>query len=341
MAASKTISVPKTIECEEVVLSLSVHPNEDVVACGQIDGNVLLYSFSLEENKKTLTLSHHKKSCRAVVFSEDGQSLCTVSKDKSIQVVDVNTGTVKFRFKKAHESPIYSLLVISENILATGDDDGQLKVWDLRKDKAIMEMKESEDFISDMVIDNDKKILLATSGDGTLSAFNIRRRRFDLQSENMNSEMLSMSVCKRGRKVVCGTGDGIMNIFNWSEWGNISDRFPGHPLSIDCMVPITEDVLCTGSLDGIIRAVHVLPNRFLGVIGEHEDNPIESLAVSNDGSLLLSSSHDQKIKFWNVSDIDQIEVDPREKVKRGKTKHKKLNTTGAVQDDFFANLVGD
>ena len=56
-----------------------------------------------------------------------------------------------------------------------------------------------------------------------------------------------------GRKVVCGTGDGILNLFSWGEWGDISDRFPGHPLSIDSCVAVSDSVVCTGSMDGIIR----------------------------------------------------------------------------------------
>lgn len=56
-----------------------------------------------------------------------------------------------------------------------------------------------------------------------------------------------------GRKAVCGTGDGILNLFSWGEWGDISDRFPGHPLSIDSCVAVSDNVVCTGSMDGIIR----------------------------------------------------------------------------------------
>ncbi len=63
---------------------------------------------------------------------------------------------------------------------------------------------------------------------------------------------------QRQQKVVCGSGDGTLNIFNWNEFGNISDRFPGHPDSIDCMVAITEDIVCTGSMDGVIRLVQLL-----------------------------------------------------------------------------------
>lgn len=57
---------------------------------------------------------------------------------------------------------------------------------------------------------------------------------------------------------MCGTGDGILNLFSWGEWGDISDRFPGHPLSIDSCVAVSENVVCTGSMDGVIRYMYAL-----------------------------------------------------------------------------------
>ena len=49
------------------------------------------------------------------------------------------------------------------------------------------------------------------------------------------------------------------------------------------------------------RVVSIHPNQFLGVIGEHEDFPIERLAYSRDKKYLASCSHDNTVKFWNVS----------------------------------------
>ena len=65
--------------------------------------------------------------------------------------------------------------------------------------------------------------------------------------------MLWLICCQNGAKVVCGTEEGVLDIFNWGEWGNISDRFPGHPMSVDAIVPLSESVVCTGASDGIIR----------------------------------------------------------------------------------------
>ena len=59
--------------------------------------------------------------------------------------------------------------------------------------------------------------------------------------------------CQNGAKVVCGSEEGVLDIFNWGEWGNISDRFPGHPMSVDAIVPLTDSLVCTGASDGVIR----------------------------------------------------------------------------------------
>lgn len=45
----------------------------------------------------------HKKSIRAVGFTPDGESIITVSKDKSIKLRSVETGKMMAKYKKAHE----------------------------------------------------------------------------------------------------------------------------------------------------------------------------------------------------------------------------------------------
>jgi len=58
--------------------------------------------------------------------------------------------------------PVNALLLVDENIFATGDDEGTLKVWDLRKGTSFMDLKHHEDYISDIAIDQAKKTLLTS-----------------------------------------------------------------------------------------------------------------------------------------------------------------------------------
>lgn len=57
---------------------------------------------------------------------------------------------------------------------------------------------------------------------------------------------------------MCGILEGVINIFNWGEWGNISDRFLGYFLLIDCMVLIIRDIVCIGFSDGIVRYIEFI-----------------------------------------------------------------------------------
>lgn len=55
--------------------------------------------------------------------------------------------------------------------------------------------------------------------------------------------------------MVCGDGEGTLMIYNWGLWGDITDRYPCHPQSVDCMVPLNDSVVCTGCMDGMIRYI--------------------------------------------------------------------------------------
>lgn len=58
--------------------------------------------------------------------------------------------------------PINALLLVDENVIATGDDEGTLKVWDMRKSTSFMSLKPHEDYISDIAADPEKRTLLAS-----------------------------------------------------------------------------------------------------------------------------------------------------------------------------------
>ncbi|XP_028401663.1 WD repeat-containing protein 55-like [Dendronephthya gigantea] len=319
------------IEFPSQVFDLSFHPNRNVIASGQINGEVNVHSFGKDGNTLLMELKHHKKACRAVQFSTDGLYLTTASKDKTIQAVDMNTGSICRVVRKAHESPINCLKILNQYLLATGDDNGGVKFWDTRTSSSVGEFSENEDYISGMECDKDNRTLLAASGDGTLSVYNIRRKRFEARSENQENELLSLAVVKNGSKVICGTSDGVLHIFTWDQWSDINDRLPGHPMSVDACVTLTEDIICTGSMDGIIRAVSILPNRFVGVVGEHGEFPIEQISLSPDKNILASCSHDQKIKFWDVKHFK--EMTSSEDIPKT-TKSKKSSET----ENFFEDL---
>nr|XP_027324174.2 WD repeat-containing protein 55 isoform X1 [Anas platyrhynchos] len=340
-AAPRIRDTPEDISLEAAANAIALHPARALLAAGDVDGDVYLYGYSClpGDTQQLWSSGHHLKSCRDVAFSPDGQRLLTVSKDKAIHILTVEDGRLETRIAKAHSAALNCVLPIDQHLLATGDDGGELKVWDLRKGEAILESRQHEEYISAMAVDGNKKILLTASGDGTMGVFNIKRRRFELLSEPQNGDLTSVALLKRGKKVACGCSEGTIYLFNWNGFGATSDRFALRAESVDCMVPITESIVCTGSLDGVIRAVNILPNRVLGCVGQHLGEPIEQLAVTPDGQLLASCAHDQKVKFWDISSLGSMVVDEyRKKKKRGGPLKALTSKAPGSGEDFFADL---
>ncbi|XP_041634781.1 WD repeat-containing protein 55 [Cheilinus undulatus] len=339
--APRIRDTPQDIRLEAIANTVALHPSRDVLVVGDVDGDVYAYSYSCTEgaNKELWSSGHHMKSCRQVRFSSDGLKLYSVSKDKAVHLLDAERGQLVTRIRGAHEAPINSLLLVDENILATGDDKGTLKVWDMRKGTAIMDLKHHEDYISDIAVDQAKRILLTASGDGTMGVFNIKRRRFDLLSEFQSGDLTSVAIMKRGKKVVCGSSEGTIYIFNWNGFGATSDRFALKAESVECIVPVTDSIMCTASMDGYIRAVNLLPNRVIGCIGQHVGEPIEELATSWDSRFLASSAHDQLIKFWDISSLPSQTVNEYRKRKKKDGRMKSLTKKAHGDNDFFSGLV--
>ncbi|KAF9101221.1 hypothetical protein BGX27_011562 [Mortierella sp. AM989] len=293
---------PDTLTYKSTVFDFAFHPTQNIIATGLITGhiNCVKYVPGSGNNESLWNVRPSKKSCRGLAFSHDGAGLFTVSKDGAIGALDVNTGNVLIKKPDAHDQPINAVKLLTENILATGDDSGTIKLWDVRTGSETMQYSDHDDFISDFDFDADSKTMVASSGQGTISVYDIRKSTMLAMSANQDDELLSICIVKDRRKVVVGSQEGVLNIYSWGDWGDCTDRFIGHPNSIDTICKIDEDTVATGSSDGIIRVIDILPNKFQGIVGEHEDFPIECIRLSHDKTYLASCSHDDTVRFWDV-----------------------------------------
>ncbi|XP_011882894.1 PREDICTED: WD repeat-containing protein 55 homolog isoform X2 [Vollenhovia emeryi] len=329
---------PPSITLEDMITDICFHPKENTIAVASITGDVLFYNN--EETNLVSTVELHLKACRDIEFSEDGQSLFSTGKDLCIAITDVETRKLIRVYEGVHEQPIYTMTIINEHVFATGDDDGVVKLWDLRRheNEPIFSIKEAEHYISAMITNRDAKYLVCASGDG-LTTINIPERKLHVQSEEHDDDLTCLGLFKCESKLLSASNKGKMYVYNWGEFGLHSDEFPSvTKKAINCMIPITENVVITGDEDGTVRATSLFPHHQLGVVGQH-DSSVEALDINNDGTLIASSSHDNDIKFWNVQYFETLNVnEPKKGGKRKWLEHNLPSSQVNNRSDFFAEL---
>ncbi|KAJ7944022.1 WD repeat-containing protein 55 [Quillaja saponaria] len=347
------------INLGKLAFDIDFHPSDKLVAAGLISGDIHLYRYSTDSQPQRLLEVHaHSESCRAVRFINDGRAILTGSPDCSILATDVETGSTIARLDNAHEDAVNRLINLTELTVASGDDGGCIKVWDTRQRSCSNSFDVHEDYVSDMTFASDAMKLLGTSGDGTLSVCNLRTNKVQAQSEFSEDELLSIVIMKNGRKVVCGSQTGTLLLYSWGCFKDCSDRFIDlSPNSVDAMLKLDEDRIITGSENGLINLIGILPNRVIQPIAEHSEYPVERLAFSHDRKFLGSISHDHLLKLWNMDDIlqgpgsaqkneagvdsdsDEMDLDVHPRKNKG-TKRKGSSNGHALSSSntFFADL---
>ncbi|KAG4918333.1 hypothetical protein JHK82_055789 [Glycine max] len=280
-----------------------------------------------------LEVHAHTESCRAARFINGGRAILTGSPDCLILATDVETGSTIARLDDAHEAAINRLINLTESTVASGDDEGCIKVWDIRERSCCNSFNSHEDYISDITFVSDAMKLLATSGDGTLSVCNLRRNKVQAQSEFSEDELLSVVLMKNGRKVVCGSQTGIILLYSWGCFKDCSDRFTD---------------LSSNSIDAMLK-VNQYHNMIISA----------SAAFSHDRKFLGSISHDQMLKLWDLdnilqgsgntqsneagavdSDDDEMDLDDDPSKNSKGNKRKNANNGNALggSNNFFADL---
>lgn len=342
--------VPAPIQVPSHVFDVAFHPTTPVLlASCHVTGRVLLWKLDEASNafQREATLKHHKQSCRALRFFEDGTKLVTASADRTCAVVNTD-GSVIWRThadtEGAHEESVNALHILNETTIASGDDDGCIKVWDIRAsgDAPAITFHEYDEFVSDIThsAEHHPNYIITTTGD-CLGQFDIRMPHLEAMSDPQEGDLLCCRIVRNGSKVLCGTGhDGSMSLFSWGNFGDLDDRLVGHGVSVDCIVPFptpwddcaSAEVVVTGAGDGLIRLVSLFPNKIIGTLGTHadEESSIDVLALNPSASLLVSGSHDNMLRFHSTAHVHTM---VQEFFKTGGRRE-----VVAAPTDFFSDL---
>ncbi|AIO02614.1 hypothetical protein LPMP_354830 [Leishmania panamensis] len=175
-----------------------------------------------------------------------------------------------------HKHGISSINVCDENLIATGDDDGLIVVWDMRVRNPVYNYHEHGDYVSQLCYFTDAQELVSSSGDTCLGVYDMRAgkiRDFSVRRKDelncfafINSSGISNATFIPS--IVCGTPHGGLPIWKYGSWARPYDVMDHHPAECEAIISFhgestafNHNLILTGACDGLIRVLQMYPVR--------------------------------------------------------------------------------
>jgi WD40 repeat protein/tRNA A-37 threonylcarbamoyl transferase component Bud32 len=205
-----------------------------------------------------------------------------------------------------HAGPIRALAIHPQGtILASGDEDGVLKLWNLNKQREIATLAAHERGVLALAIGPEGEKLVSASQDQTLKLWSVSRQQV-VASQTEPERLHSIAIRPDG--MLLATGSEAGNVKLWDLSGGLEQSLAtlrGHSSLIFTLAFSTDgQILASGSADNTVKLWDLDTQSEL-VTFEHSSK-VQSVAFSPNGRLLASASADGIVKLWNLEEQHEI-----------------------------------
>ncbi|GAA5907804.1 snoRNA-binding rRNA-processing protein PWP2 [Sporobolomyces salmoneus] len=322
------------------VTSTTFHPRSNLLVVGFSNGVFGLWEMPSFTSVHTLSISQEKIT--SVAINETGEWLAFgASKLGQLLVWEWQSESYVLK-QQGHFYDMNTLSFSADGqLVATGGDDGKLKVWNSSTGFCFVTFEDHSSAISTVEFAKQGQVVFSASLDGTVRAFDlIRYRNFRTFTTPNPVQFNSLAVDPSGEIVVAGgTGDGF-EIYMWStQTGKLIDVLSGHegPVSSLAFSPLG-DRLVSSSWDKSIRVWDVY-GRSSTVEPFRLNADALALAFRPDGKEVAVSTLDGQIALWDLKDaVQRTLIEGRKDVSGGRKADDRVTAQNNSSGKSFNSL---
>eukprot|EP00300_Choanocystis_sp_HF-7_P024392 c25834_g1_i1.p1 GENE.c25834_g1_i1~~c25834_g1_i1.p1 ORF type:complete len:310 (+),score=60.00 c25834_g1_i1:28-957(+) len=161
---------------DSMVMSIAYSPNGQLLACGTMDGSVVVFDAS--SGAELVKIPAHHGSVRSLCFTADSSTLLTASDDLHVKLFDVRgSGNLMGNLMgscSGHASMVLCVACSQDGTLfATGSSDNTVKIWDLAEQTCIHTCTEHTDQVWGVAFNADGTRLASVSDDKTINIYSV------------------------------------------------------------------------------------------------------------------------------------------------------------------------
>jgi len=322
------------------VVCTTFHSPSSLLVVGFSTGIFGLWEMPAFTNLHTLSISQEKIS--SVAINTSGEWLAFGAKKLGQLLVWEWQSESYILKQQGHYFDVNTLSYASDGqTVATGGDDGKVKIWSTYSGFCFVTFSEHTAPISTVAFAKQGKVLFSASLDGTVRAFDlIRYRNFRTFTSPFPVQFSSLAVDPSGEVVAAGSTDSF-EVFLWSvQTGKLLDILTGHegPVSSLAFSPSGANQLASASWDKTIRVWNVY-GRSRAVEPFQLTSDVLALAFRPDGRELAASTLDGQITFFDIQEGKQTNIiDGRKDVSGGRKADDRVSAANSSSGKSYNSL---
>lgn len=285
-----------------------------------------VWSLDPEEGFVPTTLAGHKEAVMGAFFSQDQETIYTISKDGAVfqwaylrdpnrpepdedeEMDDDDDSQTRWRIRERHyfaqnNSKVKCVAYHAEsNLLVAGFSNGVFGLYEMPEFNMIHSLSISQDDIDFVTINKTGEWLaFGASKLGQLLVWEWQSESYILKQQGHFDSMNSLVYSPDGQKIITTADDGKIKVWDVNS-GFCIVTFTEHTSGVTaCEFAKKGNVLFTSSLDGSIRAWDLIRYRNFRTFTAPTRLSFSSLAVDPSGEVVCAGSLDSfEIHIWSV-----------------------------------------
>ena len=304
-------AMPGTLES---IYAVAISPDGRFAACGRanrIDVYALpsgSISGSLSDPKLvSISGIAHRDMVESLAFSPDGKMLAS----GSFREVKLWQRSALGSKIELGDKPATCIATSNDGVmLATGGDDGIIRLWDAETRKSVGDLTGSSSPVKQLSFSPDGTTLASGSQDKTLRLWDIKQRKIFSHAQ-IPEEIGAMCWTAPGTQIAVGGVEGIIRFWKVPDAAEGEMTLgkavlQGHRGAVTALATIPNDAthLLSGGEDGTIRRWNITSGSASKQM--NHGSPVAAIAVRKDARRFASAGKDGVAKLWNAETVQRV-----------------------------------